>query len=294
MIPTPSSKVTKKVTKKVSETETETAPKKATEKATEKVSEGKTSGVGGLRLLRGSATRLVAENLSKSYGSHRVLRDVSLEAEVGKSVGLFGPNGAGKTTCFRILAGALSADSGSVSLDGEVITDVPLYRRARFGMGYLPQQSSVFRGLSVGENIMAALEVVEGSLKVRRERLDVLLEEFGLTRLRDVSAGSVSGGERRRTEIARALAGEPRFLLFDEPLTGIDPITIGEIRVMIGDLKNRGIGVLITDHNVREALEMVDSAAILYGGEVLAYGSPRELVEDETARKLYLGAGFQM
>ncbi|MGR4000580.1 MAG: LPS export ABC transporter ATP-binding protein [Alphaproteobacteria bacterium] len=258
------------------------------------MSEHKVANGSQLRLLRSSPTRLVAKGLSKSYGTHRVLKDVSLEAEVGKSVGLFGPNGAGKTTCFRILAGALAADSGSISLDGKPITHVPLYRRARFGLGYLPQHSSVFRSLTVRQNILAALEIVESRAKARQEKLERLLEEFGLSRLRDVPASAISGGERRRTEIARALAGEPRFLLFDEPLAGIDPITISEIREMIKDLKNRGIGVLITDHNVREALEMVDSAAILYGGEVLAYGSPQELVEDESARKLYLGAGFQM
>ena len=246
-----------------------------------------------LAVLEGGET-LAAHGLGKSYGAHRVLRDVSLEARRGESFGLFGPNGAGKTTCFRILAGALAADEGAVRLGGQEITRLPMHRRARIGLAYLPQQSSVFRALTVEQNILAALELSEPLSEARREQAEALMADFGLLRLREAAAGSLSGGERRRTEIARALATDPRFVLLDEPLAGIDPITISEIREMIAGLKDRGLGVLITDHNIREALEMADRAAILHDGRVLVSGRPRDLVEDEGARRVYLGAGFRL
>ena len=235
---------------------------------------------------------LRAEKLVKHYGSRPVLKGASLRAKVGQAVGLFGPNGAGKTTFFQILAGVTRPDGGAVYLGNTEITGEPIYRRARMGLGYLPQQSSIFRGLSVERNLLAALELSIADPTERHERLDSLLGEFGISHLRGTPAVSLSGGERRRLEIARALASEPSFLLFDEPLAGIDPVTVHEIRKLVSELKNRGVGVLITDHNVREALEMVDYATILYGGEVLATGSPEELVDDEETRRLYLGESF--
>ena len=237
---------------------------------------------------------LHATNIVKHYGTRPVLKGVSLRAEVGQAVGLFGPNGAGKTTFFQILAGALRPDDGDVLLGATPVTSAPMYRRARMGIGYLPQQSSIFRGLSVERNLLAALEISVADSTLRHEQLDSLLGEFGISHLRSAPAVSLSGGERRRLEIARALAGAPRFLLFDEPLAGIDPVTVHEIRKLIAELKNRGVGVLITDHNVREALEIVDYATILYGGEVLAQGTPDALVDDEETRRLYLGDSFSL
>ena len=239
-----------------------------------------------------SAITLRAEKLVKHYGSRPVLKGASLRARVGQAVGLFGPNGAGKTTFFQILAGVTRPDGGSVFLGDTEITGEPIYRRARMGLGYLPQQSSIFRGLSVERNLLAALELSINDPTERHERLDSLLGEFAISHLRNTPAVSLSGGERRRLEIARALASAPSFLLFDEPLAGIDPVTVHEIRKLVSELKNRGVGVLITDHNVREALEMVDYATILYGGEVLATGSPEELIDDEETRRLYLGESF--
>ena len=223
-----------------------------------------------------------------------MLRGVSLSVRRGEAVGLLGPNGAGKTTCFYIITGLIRADSGSVMLDGVDITDLPMYRRARLGIGYLPQEASIFRGLSVEQNIRAVLEVVEPDRDRREGRLDELLGEFSIAHLRRAPAIALSGGERRRVEIARALASHPNFILLDEPLAGIDPIAVGEIRNLVSHLKDRGIGVLITDHNVRETLDIVDRAYILHGGEVLREGSPSEIVLDENVRRVYLGERFTL
>jgi lipopolysaccharide export system ATP-binding protein len=237
---------------------------------------------------------LVAENLGKQFKRRPVLRGVTLSVRRGEAVGLLGPNGAGKTTCFYIITGLIRADSGSVMLDGVDITDLPMYRRARLGIGYLPQEASIFRGLSVEQNIRAVLEVVEPDRDRREARLDELLGEFSIAHLRRAPAIALSGGERRRVEIARALASHPNFILLDEPLAGIDPIAVGEIRNLVSHLKDRGIGVLITDHNVRETLDIVDRAYILHGGEVLREGSPSEIVLDENVRRVYLGERFTL
>jgi lipopolysaccharide export system ATP-binding protein len=237
---------------------------------------------------------LLAENLGKQFKRRPVLRGVSLSVRRGEAVGLLGPNGAGKTTCFYIITGLIRADSGSVMLDGVDITDLPMYRRARLGIGYLPQEASIFRGLSVEQNIRAVLEVVEPDRDRREGRLDELLGEFSIAHLRRAPAIALSGGERRRVEIARALASHPNFILLDEPLAGIDPIAVGEIRNLVSHLKDRGIGVLITDHNVRETLDIVDRAYILHGGEVLREGSPSEIVLDENVRRVYLGERFTL
>jgi lipopolysaccharide export system ATP-binding protein len=239
-------------------------------------------------------TGLVAENLGKQFKRRPVLRGVSLSVRRGEAVGLLGPNGAGKTTCFYIITGLIRADSGSVMLDGVDITDLPMYRRARLGIGYLPQEASIFRGLSVEQNIRAVLEVVEPDRDRRESRLDELLGEFSIAHLRRAPAIALSGGERRRVEIARALASHPNFILLDEPLAGIDPIAVGEIRNLVSHLKDRGIGVLITDHNVRETLDIVDRAYILHSGEVLREGSPSEIVLDENVRRVYLGERFTL
>jgi lipopolysaccharide export system ATP-binding protein len=243
-------------------------------------------------MLQKTEMGLVAENLSKSYRDHHVLRDVSLHLKRGEAVGLLGPNGAGKTTCFTIIAGLISAGSGSIRLDGNDITHTPMYRRARLGIGYLPQEASIFRGMSVASNIRAVLEVVEKDREKREDILDSLLAEFGVEHLRRASAMTLSGGERRRVEIARALASDPHFILLDEPLAGIDPIAMGEIRDLIAHLKDRGIGVLLTDHNVREALDIVDRAYILNEGKVLMKGTPDEIIADKNVRRVYLGESF--
>jgi lipopolysaccharide export system ATP-binding protein len=223
-----------------------------------------------------------------------VLSDVSLSVARGEVVGLLGPNGAGKTTCFYSVMGLVKPDSGRVMLDGVDITGLPMYRRAILGLGYLPQETSIFRGLSVEKNIKAVLELSVPDKKARAERLEFLLEEFGLARLRDSNAMALSGGERRRCEIARALAADPSIMLLDEPFAGIDPLSISDIRDLVKDLKQRDIGVLITDHNVRETLDIVDRACIIYDGRVLFSGSPQELVADENVRRLYLGEGFSL
>jgi len=235
---------------------------------------------------------LVARNIGKAFKKRPVLRDVSLSVRRGEVVGLLGPNGAGKTTCFYIMTGLLSADYGSISLDGEDVTDLPMYRRARLGIGYLPQEASIFRGLSVENNIRAMLEVSE--THNREGRLDDLLAEFTLTHLRRTPALALSGGERRRVEIARALAANPGFMLLDEPLAGIDPIAVNDIRDLVTHLKDRGIGVLITDHNVRETLDIVDRAYILHDGKVLMEGEPDEIVTHEDVRRVYLGERFSL
>ena len=241
-----------------------------------------------------SNSGLVAENLAKSFKKRPVLRGVSLSVDRGEVVGLLGPNGAGKTTCFYIITGLITPDYGRIALDGTDITELPMYRRARLGVGYLPQEASIFRGLTVAQNIRAVLELVEKDRDKREAALDDLLAEFSITHLRRTSALALSGGERRRVEIARALAAKPNFILLDEPFAGIDPIAVTEIRELVLHLKDRGIGVLITDHNVRETLELVDRAYILHDGTVLMQGLPSEIVADEAVRRVYLGERFSL
>jgi len=233
-------------------------------------------------------------SIAKSYDKKAVLTDVSLGVDRGEVLGLLGPNGAGKTTCFYSIMGLVKPDSGRILLDGQDITGLPMYRRAILGLGYLPQETSIFRGLTVSQNIMAVLEVAEPDRKAREERLEQLLAEFHIERLSDAPAMALSGGERRRCEIARALAANPSIMLLDEPFAGIDPISISDIRDLIVQLKSRNIGVLITDHNVRETLDIVDRACIIYGGQVLFAGSPEALVADENVRRLYLGESFEL
>lgn len=237
---------------------------------------------------------LVAEHLSKSYRKRPVLRDVSIQIRRGEAVALLGPNGAGKTTCFYMITGLLNADSGAITLDGQDITNLPMYRRARLGIGYLPQESSIFRGLSVEDNIRAVLQAQNLNHEDQEALLEELLAEFSVTHLRRTPALALSGGERRRVEIARALASRPHFMLLDEPLAGIDPIAIGEIRSLIAHLKTKDIGVLITDHNVRDTLDIVDRAYILHDGHVLMEGAPADIVAHEDVRRVYLGEGFSL
>ena len=241
-----------------------------------------------------AARGLSVVSIAKSYDRKVVLRDVSLSVERGEVVALLGPNGAGKTTCFYSVMGLVKPDSGRILLEGQDITRLPMYRRAILGLGYLPQETSIFRGLTVAQNISAVLEVSVKGRAARRERLEQLLSEFHIAELRDAPAMALSGGERRRCEIARALAAEPSIMLLDEPFAGIDPLSISDIRDLIQELKKRDIGVLITDHNVRETLDIVDRAYIIYGGEVLFTGSPAELVRDENVRRLYLGESFEL
>jgi lipopolysaccharide export system ATP-binding protein len=237
---------------------------------------------------------LVAANLGKSFRKRPVLRDVNVGVQRGEAVGLLGPNGAGKTTCFYIITGLIGPDVGTISLDGQDLTELPMYRRARLGIGYLPQEASIFRGLTVEQNIRAVLEVAEPDSAVRESAIDELLAEFSITHLRRAPAMALSGGERRRVEIARALATQPHFILLDEPLAGIDPIAVNDIRGLVAHLKDRGIGVLITDHNVRETLEIVDRAYILHEGRVLMEGTPMEIVSDADVRRVYLGEKFSL
>ena len=237
---------------------------------------------------------LDVRSIAKAYDRRAVLHDVSLSVHRGEVVGLLGPNGAGKTTCFYSVMGLVKPDSGRIFLDGRDITELPMYRRAILGLGYLPQETSIFRGLTVEQNILAVLEVSEPSTGARHERLEQLLKEFGLTGLRDSPAMALSGGERRRCEIARALAASPSIMLLDEPFAGIDPISISDIRELVRELKQRGIGVLITDHNVRETLDIVDRACIIYDGQVLFQGTPEALVADSEVRRLYLGETFAL
>jgi lipopolysaccharide export system ATP-binding protein len=237
---------------------------------------------------------LVVGNLGKRYRRRPVVRNVSLSLQRGEAVGLLGPNGAGKTTTFYMIMGLVRPDQGQVLLDGHDITLLPMYRRARLGLGYLPQEASIFRGLSVEDNIRATLEVVEPIRERREQMLDELLAEFGIGHLRRAPALALSGGERRRCEIARALATHPSYVLLDEPLAGIDPIAVGEIRDLVKHLKDRGIGVLITDHNVRETLEIIDRAYILHDGQVLMEGAPRDIVAHEGVRRVYLGERFSL
>jgi lipopolysaccharide export system ATP-binding protein len=233
-------------------------------------------------------------SIAKSYDKRAVLTDISLAVGKGEVVGLLGPNGAGKTTCFYSVMGLVRPDSGRILLDGVDITSLPMYRRAILGLGYLPQETSIFRAMTVEQNIGCVLELVEPDEEVRAQELERLLEEFHLTRLRASPAMALSGGERRRCEIARALAAKPSIMLLDEPFAGIDPLSIADIRDLVKELKKRGIGVLITDHNVRETLDIVDRACIIYGGQVLFSGSPEALVADQNVRRLYLGEGFTL
>ncbi len=236
---------------------------------------------------------LQVRNLGKSYKKRPVLRDVSMELNRGEVVALLGPNGAGKTTCFYSIAGLVTPEQGTVLVDGRDVTLLPMYRRAKLGIGYLPQEASIFRGLSVEQNIAAVLELNVKERGRRKQMLDALLAEFSITHLRRAPSISLSGGERRRVEIARCLASQPNFVLLDEPFAGVDPIAVGEIRSLVSHLKDRGIGVLITDHNVRETLEIVDRAYILHDGTVMMSGTPNEVVEDDNVRRVYLGERFR-
>jgi len=237
---------------------------------------------------------LVVENLGKSYKRRRIIHDVSMQLRRGEVVALLGPNGAGKTTCFYAIAGLITPETGTVSVDGRDVTLLPMYRRARLGIGYLPQEASIFRGLSVENNISAILEQKTADRTKRHERLEELLGEFSIEHLRRASAISLSGGERRRVEIARCLASDPKYVLLDEPFAGVDPIAVSDIRRLVAQLKNRGIGVLITDHNVRETLGIVDRAYILHEGHVLMSGTADEVVQDENVRRVYLGQIFRI
>jgi lipopolysaccharide export system ATP-binding protein len=237
---------------------------------------------------------LAAHAIEKSFGARKVVKGVTLYVRRGEAVGLLGPNGAGKTTVFYMITGLIKADRGAIELDGHDVTKLPMYQRARLGIGYLPQEASIFRGLTVEQNIRAVLEVVEPNKKKREAELDSLLEEFNITRLRKSPSIALSGGERRRVEIARALATRPNYMLLDEPFAGIDPIAVGDIQDLVRHLTNRGIGVLITDHNVRETLGLTDRAYIVYAGEILTEGSPEEIVNDPDVRRLYLGEEFRL
>ncbi len=242
-----------------------------------------TAGQGGLQIIK----------LRKSYRKRVVIRDVSMTLARGEVVALLGPNGSGKTTCFYSIAGLVTPEGGQVIVDGQDVTVLPMYRRAKLGIGYLPQEMSIFRGLSVENNILAILEIVISDPYTRRERLEELLSDFSISHLRRASALALSGGERRRVEIARCLASNPKYVLLDEPFAGVDPIAVGEIRSLVADLKTRGIGVLITDHNVRETLEILDRAYILHEGTVLMSGTADEVIQDENVRRVYLGDSFR-
>ena len=255
----------------------------------------------GIKTIEAEQPRLISSNeglqalkIGKRYKKRPVLREVSITLKRGEVVGLLGPNGAGKTTCFYIVTGLIAADYGSIVLDGQDVTDLPMYRRARLGIGYLPQEASIFRGMTVENNIRAVLEVSDDNSAEREMRLEQLLAEFSLSYLRRTPALALSGGERRRVEIARALASSPNFMLLDEPFAGIDPIAVDDIRSLVTQLKDRGIGVLITDHNVRETLDIVDRAYILHDGVVLMEGAPSEIVAHEDVRRVYLGERFSL
>ena len=235
---------------------------------------------------------LTCDGVQKSYGKRKVVKGVSVAVARGEVVGLLGPNGAGKTTVFYMITGLVAADEGRITIDGRDVTRLPMYRRARLGIGYLPQEASIFRGLTVEQNIMAILELVEPNRRKRREQLDSLLEEFHIARLRKSPSIALSGGERRRCEIARALASRPSYMLLDEPFAGIDPIAVGDIQQLVRHLKQRGLGVLITDHNVRETLSLVDRAYVIAEGQVLTQGSPSEIISNEDVRRVYLGDMF--
>lgn len=241
-----------------------------------------------------AADGLIIRNLRKSYKRRLVIHNVSMQLSRGEVVALLGPNGSGKTTCFYSIAGLVTPEGGEVLIDGQDVTSLPMYRRARLGIGYLPQEVSIFRGLTVEDNILAVLEIAVPNRLRRRDRLEELLADFSISHLRKAPALALSGGERRRAEIARCLAADPKYLLLDEPFAGVDPIAVGEIRHLVHDLKGRGIGVLITDHNVRETLGIVDRAYILHDGKVLMSGTTDEVVRDEMVRKVYLGENFRI
>ncbi|MET0675482.1 MAG: LPS export ABC transporter ATP-binding protein [Bradyrhizobium sp.] len=253
----------------------------------------KSNGQGAPQLIK-RAGLLGVHSVEKSFGTRQVVRGVSIYVRRGEAVGLLGPNGAGKTTVFYMITGLIKPDRGAIELDGHDVTRLPMYQRARLGIGYLPQEASIFRGLTVEQNIRAVLEVVEPSRKKREHELDSLLDEFNVTRLRKSPSIALSGGERRRVEIARALATRPNYMLLDEPFAGIDPIAVGDIQDLVRHLTNRGIGVLITDHNVRETLGLTDRAYIVYAGQILTEGSPEEIVSDPDVRRLYLGEEFRL
>jgi lipopolysaccharide export system ATP-binding protein len=253
----------------------------------------KVNGATAPRLTR-RAGYLAVHSVEKTFGKRQVVRGVSIYVRRGEAVGLLGPNGAGKTTVFYMITGLIKADRGAIELDGHDVTALPMYQRARLGIGYLPQEASIFRGLTVEQNIRAVLEVVEPSRKKREAELNALLDEFNITRLRKTPSIALSGGERRRVEIARALATRPNYMLLDEPFAGIDPIAVGDIQDLVRHLTNRGIGVLITDHNVRETLGLTDRAYIVYAGEILTEGSPEEIVNNPDVRRLYLGEEFRL
>ena len=242
----------------------------------------------------GGSSGLKISHLRKSYRKKLVIRDFSMELNRGEVVALLGPNGSGKTTTFYAVAGLVSPEGGTVTLDGTDVTALPMYRRAQMGIGYLPQEMSIFRGLSVQDNILAILDITEKDRHKRRERLEVLLSENSIEHMRRAPALALTGGERRRVEIARSLAANPKYLLLDEPFAGVDPISVGDIRSLVADLKKRGIGVLITDHNVRETLEIVDRAYILHDGQVLMSGTPQDVVQNENVRRVYLGENFRI
>jgi lipopolysaccharide export system ATP-binding protein len=253
----------------------------------------KSNGAGAPQLIKRPGF-LAVHSVEKSFGTRQVVRGVSIYVRRGEAVGLLGPNGAGKTTVFYMITGLIKADRGAIELDGHDVTKLPMYQRARLGIGYLPQEASIFRGLTVEQNIRAVLEVVEPSRKKRERELDALLDEFNVTRLRKSPSIALSGGERRRVEIARALATRPNYMLLDEPFAGIDPIAVGDIQDLVRHLTNRGIGVLITDHNVRETLGLTDRAYIVYAGQILTEGSPEDIVNDPDVRRLYLGEEFRL
>lgn len=259
-----------------------------------KATSRKPRAIGGTKNSVSADAVLSAESLGKSYNNRPVIRDVSLHVKRGEAVGLLGPNGAGKTTCFYMITGLVKPDYGNITLNGQTITRLPMYRRARMGIGYLPQEASIFRGLTVEQNILSILEVVEPNPERQRQQLEELLAEFSITHIRTAPALALSGGERRRAEIARALASKPAFMLLDEPLAGIDPIAVSDVRDLVSHLKNRGIGVLITDHNVRETLSITDRTYIIHDGAVLMEGKPDEIVNNADVRKVYLGERFSL
>ncbi|UYO49115.1 LPS export ABC transporter ATP-binding protein [Rhodopseudomonas palustris] len=241
-----------------------------------------------------ASSYLAVHGVEKSFGTRKIVRGVSIYVRRGEAVGLLGPNGAGKTTVFYMITGLIKADNGAIELDGHDVTKLPMYQRARLGIGYLPQEASIFRGLTVEQNIRAVLEAVEPDKRKREAQLDNLLQEFNIERLRKSPSIALSGGERRRVEIARALASRPNYMLLDEPFAGIDPIAVGDIQDLVRHLTNRGIGVLITDHNVRETLGLTDRAYIVYAGEILTEGTPEDIVNDPDVRRLYLGEEFRL
>jgi lipopolysaccharide export system ATP-binding protein len=271
----------------------DTSAQKMTERSAENQGNDGEDAEEHLRLVEGGKG-LVVSRIGKSYNKRPVVRSVSLSLKRGEAVGLLGPNGAGKTTCFYMITGLIAADTGSIEVDGHDVTRLPMYRRARLGIGYLPQEASIFRGLTAEQNIRATAELLEPDGARLEAMVEALLAEFGITHIRNTPAVALSGGERRRVEIARCLATHPSYILLDEPFAGIDPIAVGEIRDLVRHLKDRGIGVLITDHNVRDALDVIDRAYILHDGRVLKEGTPTEIVADRDVRRVYLGEKFSL